>query len=244
VSPILVRPFREQVDHDRVIRQLQAKFRRKYAVAANVGSLQENTIRILGQHVTPDLVLTTASGARRLQVVVEVETSESTNDLEAMAQWVRFAKARAAFHLYVPAGMADVAKRICQAKQINVSEIWTYFFVGDVLRFTMFYRSPSAQRSVLARKSESGPKVKKKVSKKKQAKKKVVKKKVSKKKVVKKKVSKKKVVKKKTARNKVVKKKVSKKKQTKKKVVKKKAAKKKATSRTNVKRKTGRKKRN
>ena len=234
MSPILVRPFREQVDHDRVIRQLQAKFRRKYAVAANVGSLQENTIRILGQHVTPDLVLTTASGARRLQVVVEVETSESTNDLEAMAQWVRFAKARAAFHLYVPAGMADVAKRICQAKHINVSEIWTYFFVGDVLRFTMFYRSPSAQRSVLARKSESGPKVKKKGSKKKQAKKKVVKKKVSKKKVVKKK----------TARNKVVKKKVSKKKQTKKKVVKKKAAKKKATSRTNVKRKTGRKKRN
>ena len=219
MSPILVRPFREQVDHDRVIRQLQAKFRRKYAVAANVGSLQENTIRILGQHVTPDLVLTTASGARRLQVVVEVETSESTNDLEAMAQWVRFAKARAAFHLYVPAGMADVAKRICQAKHINVSEIWTYFFVGDVLRFTMFYRSPSAQRSVLARKSESGPKVKKKVSKKK-------------------------VVKKKTAKKKVVKKKVSKKKQTKKKVVKKKAAKKKATPRTNVKRKTGRKKRN
>ena len=219
MSPILVRPFREQVDHDRVIRQLQAKFRRKYAVAANVGSLQENTIRILGQHVTPDLVLTTASGARRLQVVVEVETSESTNDLEAMAQWVRFAKARAAFHLYVPAGMADVAKRICQAKQINVSEIWTYFFVGDVLRFTMFYRSPSAQRSVLARKLESGPKVKKKVSKKK-------------------------VVKKKTAKKKVVKKKVSKKKQTKKKVVKKKAAKKKATPRTNVKRKTGRKKRN
>ena len=219
MSPILVRPFREQVDHDRVIRQLQAKFRRKYAVAANVGSLQENTIRILGQHVTPDLVLTTASGARRLQVVVEVETSESTNDLEAMAQWVRFAKARAAFHLYVPAGMADVAKRICQAKQINVSEIWTYFFVGDVLRFTMFYRSPSAQRSVLARKSESGPKVKKKVSKKK-------------------------VVKKKTAKKKVVKKKVSKKKQAKKKVVKKKAAKKKATPRTNVKRKTGRKKRN
>ena len=229
MSPILVRPFREQVDHDRVIRQLQAKFRRKYAVAANVGSLQENTIRILGQHVTPDLVLTTASGARRLQVVVEVETSESTNDLEAMAQWVRFAKARAAFHLYVPAGMADVAKRICQAKQINVSEIWTYFFVGDVLRFTMFYRSPSAQRSVLARKLESGPKVKKKVSKKK---------------VVKKKTAKKKVVKKKTAKKKVVKKKVSKKKQAKKKVVKKKAAKKKATPRTNVKRKTGRKKRN
>ena len=29
VSPILVRPVREQLEHDRIIRQLQAKCRRK-----------------------------------------------------------------------------------------------------------------------------------------------------------------------------------------------------------------------
>ena len=197
MSPILVRPFREQVDHDRVIRQLQTRFRRKFSVAVNVGSLQETTIRISGMNVTPDLVLTSTSGARRLQAVVEVETSESINDLEAMAQWARFAKARGAFHLYVPAGMADVAQRICQAKRINVSEIWTYYFVGDVLRFTMFYRSPSAERTAQARKLETESKAKKKVAKKKVAKKKVAKKKVTKKKVDKKKVAKKKVVKKK-----------------------------------------------
>ena len=171
MSPILVRPFREQVDHDRVIRQLQSRFRRKFSVAVNVGSLQEITIRVSGMNVTPDLVLTSTSGVRRLQAVVEVETSESINDLEAMAQWARFAKARGAFHLYVPAGMADVAQRICQVKRINVSEIWTYYFVGDVLRFTMFYRSPSAQRSVQARKLETESKIKKKVAKKKVAKK-------------------------------------------------------------------------
>ena len=178
MSPILIRPFREQVDHDRVIRQLQNRFRRKYAVAVNVGSLQETTIRISGMNATPDLVLTSTSGVRRLQVIVEVETSESINDLEAMAQWARFAKVRGAFHLYVPAGMADVAQRICQAKRINVSEIWTYYFVGDVLRFTMFYRSPSAQRAAQARKLEAESKPKKKVVKKKAAKKKAVKKKV------------------------------------------------------------------
>ena len=99
MSPILVRPFREQVDHDRVIRQLQTRFRRKFSVAVNVGSLQETTLRISGMNVTPDLVLTSTSGVRRLQAVVEVETSESINDLEAMAQWARFAKARGAFHL-------------------------------------------------------------------------------------------------------------------------------------------------
>ncbi|MFL2434356.1 MAG: hypothetical protein ACJ0H0_05595 [Vicinamibacterales bacterium] len=190
-------------------------------------------------NVTPDLVLTSTSGVRRLQAVVEVETSESINDLEAMAQWARFAKVRGAFHLYVPAGMPDVAQRICQAKRINVSEIWTYYFVGDVLRFTMFYRSPSAQRTVQARKLETESKAKKKV-----VKKKVVKKKVVKKKVVKKKVAKKKVAKKKVAKKKVAKKKVAKKKVAKKKVAKKKVAKKKATPRANVKRKTGRKKRN
>jgi hypothetical protein len=189
-------------------------------------------------NVTPDLVLTSTSGARRLQAVVEVETSESINDLEAMAQWARFAKARGAFHLYVPAGMADVAQRICQAKRINVSEIWTYYFVGDVLRFTMFYRSPSAERTAQARKLETESKAKKKVAKKKVAKKKVAKKKVAKKKVAKKKVAKKKVTKKKVDKKKVTKKKVDKKKVAKKKVVKKKA-----TSRANVKGQTARKKR-
>jgi hypothetical protein len=194
-------------------------------------------------NVTPDLVLTSTSGARRLQAVVEVETSESINDLEAMAQWARFAKARGAFHLYVPAGMADVAQRICQAKRINVSEIWTYYFVGDVLRFTMFYRSPSAERTAQARKLETESKAKKKVAKKKVAKKKVAKKKVAKKKVAKKKVAKKKVAKKKVTKKKVDKKKVTKKKVDKKKVAKKKVVKKKATSRANVKGQTARKKR-
>ena len=174
MSPILIRPFREQVDHDRVIRQLQSRFRRKYTVGVNVGSLQETTIRISGMNVNPDLVLTSTLGVRRLHAVVEVETSESINDLEAMAQWARFAKARCAFHLYVPAGMADVAQRICQTKRINVSEIWTYFFVGDNLRYTMFYRSPSAQRATQARKAEAESIVKK-ASAKKTAKKKAVK---------------------------------------------------------------------
>ena len=227
MSPILVRPFREQVDHDRVIRQLQSRFRRKYAVAINVGSLQETTIRVAGMHVNPDLVLTSTAGARRLQSVVEVETSESINDLEAMAQWARFAKIRGAFHLYVPAGMAEIAQRICRTKRINVSEIWTYFFVGDNTRFTMFYRSPSAQRTVQARKLAAESKVKKSAVKKKAVKKKAVKKKAVKKKAVKKKAVKKKAVKKKAVKKKAVKKKA----------VKKKAVKKKAAVQKNVKKK-------
>jgi len=208
VSPILVRPFREQVNHDRVIRQLQSRFRRKYSVAVNVGSLQETTIRVAGVNVNPDLVLTKTEGVRRLHAVVEVETSESVNDLEAMAQWTRFAKARGAFYLYVPAGMSDIAQRICQAKHINVSEIWTYFFVGDNFRFSMVYRSPSAQRIAQAQKLAAESKAKKPARKAKDPAKKTatkktpVKKKVAKKKVVKKAAKKKKVTKKKNIRKK------------------------------------------
>ena len=46
VSPILVRPVREQLEHDRVIRFLQAKWRRRYTVAINVGAEQESPIRV------------------------------------------------------------------------------------------------------------------------------------------------------------------------------------------------------
>ena len=208
MSPILVRPFREQVNHDRVIRQLQSRFRRKYSVGVNVGSLQETTIRVAGVNGTPDLGLTRSEGVRRLHAVAEVETSESVNDLEAMAQWARFAKARGAFYLYVPAGMSDIAHRICQSKHINVSEIWTYFFVGDTFRFSMVYRSPSAQRVAQAKKLAAESKAKnpapkaKGPTKKTATKKKVAKTTSVKKKVVKKAAKKKKVTKKKNIRQK------------------------------------------
>ena len=40
LSPILVRPVREQLEHDRVIRLLQAKYKRKFDVAINPGHEQ------------------------------------------------------------------------------------------------------------------------------------------------------------------------------------------------------------
>ena len=229
MSPILVRPFREQVDHDRVIRQLQSRFRRKYSVGVNVGSLQEATIRVAGVNVNPDLVLTSTEGVRRLHAVVEVETSESINDLEAMAQWARFAKARGAFYLYVPAGTSDIAQRICQKKAIPVTEIWTYFFVGDNLRFSIGYRSPSAQRAAQAKKLEAESKAKnKKPTRKAKA--------PAKKTAKKKKVAKKTPVKKKAKKTPVKKK--AKKTPVKKKAVKKAAAKKKVIKKKNIRKKT------
>jgi hypothetical protein len=76
--------------------------------------------------------------------VVEVETGESVNHLEALAQWAHFGRLRTAFHLYVPAGMVDVARRLCEDNQIHVGEIWSYHIVGDQPRFTLVHRSKEA----------------------------------------------------------------------------------------------------
>jgi hypothetical protein len=144
VSPILVRPVREQLEHDRIIRLLQVKLRRKFEVGINPGAEHNVPVGIGVSAVYPDLVLLSLERGRRLQGVVEVETGESVNHLEALAQWVHLAKLRAAFHLYVPAGMVDVARRLCEANHVHANEIWSYHSLGDQVRFTLVHRSREA----------------------------------------------------------------------------------------------------
>jgi hypothetical protein len=150
LSPILVRPVREQLEHDRIIRQLQAKFRRRFDVAINPGAEQNAAVGVAPTALYPDLVLSSLERGRRLQVVVEVETGESVNHLEALAQWAHLARTRAAFHLYVPAGMVDVARRLSEDNQIYVAEIWSYHSVGDEIRFTLVHRSREAPPTLRA----------------------------------------------------------------------------------------------
>jgi hypothetical protein len=144
LSPILVRPVREQLEHDRLIRLLHTKFRRKYDAGMNPGTEQNVPVGTGPSPLFPDLVLLSADRGRKLQVVVEVETGESVNHLEALAQWAHFGRLRTAFHLYVPAGMVDLARRLCEDNQIHVGEIWSYHIVGDQPRFTLVHRSKEA----------------------------------------------------------------------------------------------------
>ena len=150
MSPILVRPVREQLEHDRIIRLLQAKCRRRYEAGINPGGEQNAAVGSGASAMYPDLVLWSQQRGHRLQAIIEVETGESVNHLEALAQWAHFGKLRAAFHLYVPAGMVDVARRLCDDNQIRVTEIWIYHTVGDQVRFTLVHRDregPSAASS-------------------------------------------------------------------------------------------------
>ena len=150
MSPILVRPVREQLEHDRIIRLPQGKFRRRYEAGMNPGNEQNAPVVSGGSTIYPDLVLFGQEKGRRLQIVVEVETGESVNHLEALSQWAPFAKLRAAFHLYVPSGMVDVARRLCEDNQIHVNEIWSFHMVGDEVRFTLVQRSREVAPQVRA----------------------------------------------------------------------------------------------
>ena len=167
MSPILLRPIREQLEHDRVIRQLQTRWRRRFDVGINVGNDEEVSVRSADRTCYPDLVLTSTAGGRRLHGVVEVETAESVNHLEAMAEWSHFAKARGAFYLYVPAGFTDVALRLCETAHVNATEIWAYYAIGTQAKFSMAYRSPRArQRAKAAKASSKSSKTSKKPAKK------------------------------------------------------------------------------
>jgi hypothetical protein len=139
---IYVRPVREQLEHDRVIRHLQTKLKRKYDVAINIGAEQAASVKAGPQVLYPDLVLLTTDKGRKLAGVVEVETGESVHHLEAMAQWAPFGRLKVPFQLYVPVASADIARRLASDLGAHVTELWTYHAIGDQIRLTLVQKSP------------------------------------------------------------------------------------------------------
>jgi hypothetical protein len=143
VSPILTRPVREQLEHDRVIRQLQARYKRKTDVVINPGNEQNQSVTVGELVVYPDLLLF-AEGGRRLLGTVEVETGESVNSIEARAEWGVYSKLKVPLHLYVPPMYVDAARRIADEYQIVIAELWTYSTTFDQVRFTLVHKAPDA----------------------------------------------------------------------------------------------------
>ena len=150
MSPILVRPVREQLEHDRVIRLLQAKYKRKFDVAINPGNEQAASVLVGTSPWYPDLVLYSQDKGRKLLGTVEVETGESINNLEAMSQWRTFSQLRAQFHLYVPAFNIETVRRMVSDMGLNVAEIWAYSALGENIRFALVQRSPLAEKAARA----------------------------------------------------------------------------------------------
>jgi len=121
--------------------------------------------------IYPDVILTAPARGRRVHAVIEVETAESVNNLEALAEWAQLARLRPAFHLYVPAGSVDVAKRLCSDNKIAVAEIQSYHLVGDEMRFVPVYKAPADGRASRAKtaKKPTKPAAKKKPARKRAA---------------------------------------------------------------------------
>jgi hypothetical protein len=116
-------------------------------VVINPGAEQNASVTSGELAVYPDLVLFSLERGRRLQGTIEVETGESVNTLEAMAQWGPFSRLRVPFVLYVPPNSLDAARRLCAEYNVIASEIWTYHTAADQIRFTMVHRAPESQQS-------------------------------------------------------------------------------------------------
>jgi hypothetical protein len=153
VSPILTRPVREQFEHDRVIRLLEERYRRTHEVAINPGGEQNQAVMSGELAVYPDLVLFGAEKNTRLEGTVEVETGESVNYLEALAEWGPFSRLHVPFYLYVAPQALDSARRLCTEHHIGVAEIWIYHLSFDQVRFTMVHRDEAAAKMRPAPKS-------------------------------------------------------------------------------------------
>lgn len=151
LSPILVRPVREQLEHDRVIRQLQAKYKRKFTVAINPGAEETTPVGTAPDLLYPDVVLTSLKSGKKLEGLIEVETNESVNQLEAMAQWARLGRLPVEFILYVPSGSAGSARRLCNDHGIGVTQIWTFHTVGDQPRWAQVHAVNLSEKLAAAR---------------------------------------------------------------------------------------------
>ena len=127
MTPILVRPVREQLEHDRVIRLLQQRWRRKYAVGINQGS--ETAASVAAGR---DRSCTRTSSWRRSASPTSPRSSSRSRPASRSTTSRRWpsgcgwAQLKAEFHLYVPTGSVDPARRLCSEHNIPVAEIWTY----------------------------------------------------------------------------------------------------------------------
>ena len=101
MSPILVRPVREQLEHDRIIRLLQGKFKRKYEAGMNPGIEQNMPVGsgpgLLALFTAPSAVLKASTVAwidAALGPAAEnvVETASDLEEVTTMKPATRIAR--------------------------------------------------------------------------------------------------------------------------------------------------------
>jgi len=102
--------------HDNVIQAATSRLDSKnYDIYTNPGSSKRNGIG--GNY--PDIILT-KKGERTVKFIIEVETADSVNIIEATNQWKKYAtEIKASFYILVPLASKNLAIKLC--KQIGIS---------------------------------------------------------------------------------------------------------------------------
>jgi hypothetical protein len=68
-----------ELEHDRVVRLLQVRWRKRYQVATNRGGEQNEAVGTGSAALFPDLILSSRERGRRIQAVLEVDTKASSS---------------------------------------------------------------------------------------------------------------------------------------------------------------------
>lgn len=102
--------------HDRVIEAAASRLDSvNYDIYKNPG--QQKNAHVGNNY--PDIILT-KKGERSLQFIIEVETEDSVNLIEATNQWKRYStRIKASFYILVPVKSKNLAISLC--KQIGIS---------------------------------------------------------------------------------------------------------------------------
>lgn len=102
--------------HDRVVREIVAHLNQKnYDIYINPG--QEKNAGIGDNY--PDVIMT-EKGTKTVKFFLEVETTESVTQDEAIRQWKKYAtEINASFYIVVPIQSLNKAKELCQKNNIN-----------------------------------------------------------------------------------------------------------------------------
>ncbi len=79
-----------------------------------------------GKDLFPDIVVVGRPG-QWLRLMAEVETADSVNDEQAQNEWLPYSR-QGDLLIYVPAGCAAAAKRLCQKYKIKPAGIRTWRF--------------------------------------------------------------------------------------------------------------------
>ncbi|MBP6919502.1 MAG: hypothetical protein KBC23_00725 [Candidatus Omnitrophica bacterium] len=140
-----IRTTLEESEHDRIVSASAATYgemqRKGYKVSTNPGGEKNQFVGPASNPRYPDVVVwlpDSLGSARGTAVIIEeIETAESVSDSEA-EQWKDYGSLGIKFLLIVPSKYCDEALRLISKHNVNVSEVWYYYYELGNTKFVKY----------------------------------------------------------------------------------------------------------